>query len=227
MKLSLDIQRGVGIVKRFSNPQTYEGLRLKAKKPAPIQQPLSDNARKLILKHEGFHKTPGWPGEQSGVSIGIGYDLGYTTADVFKADWVEVLTAKQIKILLPVVGLKGAKAKAALKKLDDVKIPIKGGEKVFFERSLPKYIVLTENAFPGIGDLPPDAQGALVSLVYNRGTSMTGESRKEMKEIRDLIPKKDLTGIAAQIRSMKRLWDPESGLIKRREDEAKMIEKSK
>jgi hypothetical protein len=199
---------------------------MKAKKPA-IQQPLSDNARKLMIKHEGFHKKPGWPGEQSGVSIGIGYDLGYTTAAAFKAEWGDVLTAKQIKILLPVVGLKGAKAKAALKKLDDVKIPIKGGEMVFFERSLPKYVAQTENAFPGISDLPHDAQGALVSLVYNRGTSMTGESRKEMKEIRGLIPKKDLKGIAAQIRSMKRLWDPESGLIKRREDEAKMVEKSK
>ena len=34
----------------------------------------------------------------------------------------------------------------------------------------------TRAAFPGVDALPADAQGALVSLVYNRGPGMTGET---------------------------------------------------
>ena len=40
-----------------------------------------------------------------------------------------------------------------------------------------------------------------------------------------LIAKKDYKGMAKQFRSMKRLWAKGSGLIGRREDEAKLIEK--
>ena len=48
-------------------------------------------------------------------------------------------------------------------------------------------IVLTDKAKKFIG-LPLDAQGALVSLVFNRGTSMEGDRRAEMRAIRDAVP---------------------------------------
>jgi hypothetical protein len=50
-----------------------------------------------------------------------------------------------------------------------------------------------------------DRQGGLVSLVFNRGTSMEGHRRREMRAIRDLVPKKDVKEIADQIRQMKRI----------------------
>ncbi len=80
--------------------------------------------------------------------------------------------------------------------------------------------------FPGIAELPPDAQGALVSLVFNRGTSMEGDRRAEMRAIRDAVPSSDLQEIADQLRSMKRLWINKGldGLLRRREEEAKLIE---
>jgi GH24 family phage-related lysozyme (muramidase) len=77
-----------------------------------------------------------------------------------------------------------------------------------------------------------DAQGALISLVYNRGTSMfdkPGEDRrKEMRAIRDAVAVGDLQEIANQLRSMERLWEGKGldGLIKRREDEAALVESS-
>lgn len=192
-------------------------------------EPLSEKARQLLLHHEGFSQPSQWPGGQSGVTIGIGYDLGQCSVEQFKAEWADLLDAATIEKLCTTVGLSGEAAKAAAKQLADVKIPIAAGEKVFFERSIPRYQARTEQAFPGIEKLPPDAQGALVSLVYNRGTSFKGDSRKEMRAIRDLVPQSDLTSIAAQLRAMKRLWEGKglAGLIKRREDEAALVEQCK
>ena len=55
---------------------------------------------------------------------------------------------------------------------------------------------------------------------------MTGDSRLEMRSIRDLVPKKDYRGIADQLRKMKRIWEGKGldGLIARREAEAKLVE---
>ncbi len=52
----------------------------------------------------------------------------------------------------------------------------------------------------GFEEWPADVQGGLVSLVFNRGTSMEGDRRREMRVNRDLVPQKDVKGIAEQIR---------------------------
>jgi hypothetical protein len=62
-----------------------------------------------------------------------------------------------------------------------------------------KFARLSEKAFPGLDQLCDDAYGAIVSLVFNRGSSLSGDSRLEMRNIRDLIPKKDYKNIAKQI----------------------------
>jgi len=61
--------------------------------------------------------------------------------------------------------------------------------------------------------LHPGAAGAIVDLVYNRGTSLVGDRRREMKALVPLIAAADYKGIAAELRSMRRLWDgiPEEG----------------
>ena len=86
------------------------------------------------------------------------------------------------------------------------------------------------SAFPNAGRLPGIVQGALLSLIFNRGTSMKEEDRrKEMRAIRDLLsgePPYDLRAVAAELRKMKRLWanTDVSGLVARREREARMVE---
>ncbi len=51
------------------------------------------------------------------------------------------------------------------------------------------------------------AQGALTATVYNRGAGMAGDRRREMRELRDTcVPAHDLVCMAAQFRSMVRLW---------------------
>jgi len=93
--------------------------------------------------------------------------------------------------------------------------------------TVPKFYNLTKKAFPGFEELPADVQGGLVSLVFNRGTSMEGDRRREMRAIRDLVRKKDVKGIADQIRQMKRIWvgtSIEQGIARRRNAEADLIE---
>ncbi len=191
---------------------------------------ISAAARKLILDAEGLSAKPDWPGGQSGVTIGFGYDLGYVTVDQFESDWGEALPASAVARLKEVVGLRVLRAKNRVAGLADIRITRAQAEQIFTLRTLPLYEFRTAQTFPGVDKLPEDARGALVSLVYNRGTSMTDNSpedrRREMRAIRDVVANDDLKEIATQLRAMKRLWLGKklNGLIARREQEAKLVE---
>ena len=97
---------------------------------------------------------------------------------------------------------------------------------MFKKETLPRFIKETLKAFPGADALHPDAFGALVSIVFNRGASVTGDSRREMAAIRSLIPSKNYKKIAQEIRNMKRLWVGKGldGLLKRRDEEASIVD---
>jgi GH24 family phage-related lysozyme (muramidase) len=189
-------------------------------------EPLTEKAKKLIFDFEGIDQPSDWPGGDSGITIGLGYDLGYESAGDFQNDWQPRLAAGEFTTLSQVVGLKGTQAQAKAPGLKTIKIKSDDATQVFLERSVPKYQAQTQQAFPGVDALPADAQGALFSLVYNRGTSMNGDSRKEMRAIRDAVPKGDLQEIANQLRAMKRLWVGKGldGLLKRRDAEADLVE---
>lgn len=188
--------------------------------------PLSDRATALILKSEGLNQPGKWPGGASGITIGYGYDLGQVKVDEFVADWGGVLPTAQLERLKAAVGLAGDKAKAVAPGLADITIGKDVALKVFLVRTVPRFLAQTETAFPGLDKLPPDAQGALVSLVYNRGPKMDGDRRKEMRAIRDAVGRGDLKEIAAQLRAMKRLWEGQGlpGLLVRRDAEAALVE---
>jgi len=193
---------------------------------------ISTKAVQLICSAEGFDQPADWPGGASGITIGMGYDLGYTTVDRFESDWGDILPASQMQRLKEVVGLRGLSAKVRAHEFSDIKINPEDAKKVFTERTLPIEQAKAQLAFPGFDKLPLDAQGALISLVYNRGTSMfdkPGEDRRqEMRAVREAVAVGDLQEIANQLRFMKRLWEGKGldGLIKRREDEAALVESS-
>ena len=190
----------------------------------------SEKAFALIVAAEGLDQPGKWPGGDSGITIGIGYDLGYVTVDQFESDWGPLLTEATREKLKSAIGLRGTKAKNKAPDFKSIRIKPEHAEAVFRERSIPLYTFRTEQAFPGVELLPLDAHGALVSLVFNRGTSMVDKAgedrRREMRAIRDAVPRQDLREIALQLRSMKRLWEGKGldGLIKRREDEALLVE---
>ena len=170
---------------------------------------------------------PTWPQGESGVTIGIGYDLGYNSAAEIASDW-DILPAAQITLLQSASGKKGTVARdflAANPSLRATVIPYDTAVGVFVSKSLPKVAAEALAIYPGLDQLFPDAAGALISMVYNRGDSLTGDRRKEMRAIVPLVAAKDYIGIAAQIDASKRLWQGigMAGLVSRRENEAALI----
>ncbi|MDJ0926085.1 MAG: hypothetical protein QNJ73_00425 [Gammaproteobacteria bacterium] len=171
-------------------------------------------------------KAPTWPGGRSGITIGIGYDLGYNSSRQIANDWRGRLPDSRVKLLSGVAGLRGKKAKAALWRVRNVDVSLQAAREVFYQATLPRYATLTARAFRRVERLPADAQAMLLSLVYNRGPGMSGARREEMRAIRKLVAQTDLDGIAAELRRMQRLWDKRDlpGLHKRRETEARLVE---
>ena len=203
--------------------------------PAPAALPqVSPAAAALIVRWEvssPAHYTrrldrPIWPQGASGVTWGIGYDGGHATARDIRTAW---RAHGEVERLATTAGIVGTRARDALPAYRDIVTPYAYAADVFAEVSLPIYHASTRRAFGDRFDvLPPDAAGALVSMVYNRGASMAGERNREKRVIRDTcIPAGDLACIGAQLRGMCRLWVGtvnERGLCDRRADEARLAE---
>lgn len=162
---------------------------------------------------------PCWPGGDSGVTIGIGYDLGYESRADLDREW-PMLDAAVRERLSGVLGIKGRAAEAALDAVKDIDISYEAATASFELFTLPRYAAQTASAFPGAASAPPECFGALVSLVYNRGASMAGEKRREMAAIRDMIAAGNLASVPEQFEAMCRLWPSMRGLRDRRKKEA-------
>lgn len=173
--------------------------------------------------YERRFSRPTWPGGDSGVTIGVGFDLGYEPVDELTGAF-RALPAALLARLGRVLGIKGGDARAALPALADIVVPWEVALDAFTTHTLPRYAALTARAFPGAEAAPPRCFGALVSLVYNRGASLVGERRTEMATIRDLIADGRLDEVPAEFRAMKRLWPTVAGLRERREMEAALWE---
>jgi len=87
---------------------------------------------------------------------------------------------------------------------------------------------MTKKIYPELELLNEDTQGALVSMVYNRGNKLEGDSRIEMKRIVEMVKNKNYDGIAEEIEKSKRHWENRGldGLVVRREAEADLIRDS-
>lgn len=197
---------------------------------------ISKKSIDLIIQHEvggrevytRKYQKPIWAGGDSGCTIGLGYDLGYVTEKQFFADW-KGLNLNFLNALKRFCGIKGEVVKTMLRgEVLNVIIPYNMAYDVFVKKSIPKYYAMTKKIYPQLDELNEDTRGALVSMVYNRGAKLDGESRKEMKAIVDLVAKKDYEGIAEQIENSKRLWEGKGldGLVIRRESEADLVRDS-
>ena len=169
---------------------------------------------------------PVWPGGKSGVTIGIGYDLGFNSRPQIDKSWRNEVNQNDLHRLKSVSGIKGIDAKGATRTLRDIKISFDSASTVFHHDTLPRYAALVRKTYPGVEKLPADAQGAILSLVYNRGSKLTGSTRREMAAIRGHIADENLDAIADQLIEMRRLWPNTAGLLKRRSDEADLVRNS-
>ncbi len=174
------------------------------------------------------YQRPIWPGEASGVTIGIGYDCGYVTEAELRRDWSGLLPPGAINALVGrALGVKGKAAEARARELQGLMVPWSAAMAEFRGNELPKWIARTSAALPNTGRLHPDCLGALVSLTYNRGASygLRGSRYAEMRAIKQHMTAGKFEIIPAEIRGMVRLWPKTKGLRLRREAEAKLFER--
>jgi GH24 family phage-related lysozyme (muramidase) len=203
---------------------------------APSATPISGEAFDLIVEFEVSgeqaytkkYRKPVWPEGQSGVTIGIGYDVGYASKPQLWADWGGPIPDAMIAALESALGVTGTPANAVAKKLQArVDVPWQSAIKVHREKVLPRWVGLVERSLPNAGMIGPDCLGALVSLTYNRGASFgkAGARFREMRNIKTHMAAKAFAEIPDEFRSMARLWPKMKGLQKRREREARLFEK--
>jgi GH24 family phage-related lysozyme (muramidase) len=165
------------------------------------------------------YRHPEWPGEKSGITIGIGYDLQFCTRAQFEADWVGVPSASVDRLA---AAFQKVGTKPLCTSLADLDFPLDLAMKVFINRTLPSYLAQTRSIYPQVDRLSRAQRSALVSLIYNRGPKLEGDSRREMKTIQSLLAAGDLDSVSTQFEAMERLWPDTPGLVQRRHVEAKL-----
>ena len=194
---------------------------------------ITEAALKLILDSEGLDQPSKHPGGESGITIGIGDDLGYQTLERFTRNWKGRLSESDFNRLKAAIGVKGTQAAKLAPSFKGITIKYADALEVFKGYDIPQYYKLTAQTFPGLEKLCDNARSVLVSLVFNRGASLSGPRRKEMLKIKTLIQRaanpplaETYRAIAQQFREMKRLWVGKglNGLLTRRENEARLIE---
>lgn len=208
---------------------------------APSKLEISQAAKDLIIFYEVTNKSkydrdlegPIWPGGDSGITVGFGYDLGYVSKSELEEEWKGAVHKFVLERLSAVCGLKGQAARTALSSVSQVRIDWDAASRQFSDVLLPIFVAQTEKFLPNLKKLHPDCRGALVSLVFNRGTALTlkddtRDTRKEMREIVDLMKVENYTEIPARFRDMTKVWEGQAkarGVVLRRRAEAALFEK--
>ena len=217
-----DAQRAAGLP--ASGRTDAETRQMLAQQPEPSVD-IATEAVTFIVRHEvgsrRYYEThtaqPHFPGGHSGVTIGIGYDLRFEP-EWFAEDWGSVLPPETTRTLERYLGRPGSRQ--AVESLAEIRVPWRVAWGVFVGSVLPRYVARTRRAFPGFDAVSRTRRGVLVSLVYNRGSAMLGESRREMREIRAHVARGELAAVPDALRAMRRLWPDARGLRLRREQEA-------
>jgi GH24 family phage-related lysozyme (muramidase) len=207
------------------------------KSSTKIAQKASDLIVACEVSSEAAYKReyyrPTWPKGASGVTIGIGYDVGYVTPSELAGDWQGIISEAELSQLSKACGITKEAAAALASRLQSVSISWDDAIKEYYNETQPRYVGLTEASLPNTKELRPESLGALVSLVYNRGASFSiPESKdpsgrfREMRNIKDHMENKAFARIPGEFRSMKRLWEGQSdmrGLLLRRDAEAALF----
>jgi len=182
--------------------------------------------------YEKRYQRPEWPKNVSGITVGIGYDIGYSTPDRVLSDWKDFLDPSMIRAMQRCCGVTGMSAHDLLPQVKhQILVPWDAAMAVFIKKDMPKWEAIVLKAVPGSEKLPAGCFGVLTSLAYNRGASFskTGDRYKEMRDIRLHVATGQWDVVPDDIRSMKRIWAGQAGvegLLKRREAEADLWEAS-
>ncbi len=193
---------------------------------------VSDAGHDLILHFEVggrayYDKTycrPCRPPDPSGITIGIGYDLGYYKPQDFAQDWQSLLSPEDYDCLKGTIGATSGAAEAMRGAVQHIVIPWEAAVSVYRKVTVPRFGTLMLGIYPGADALHPHCFSSLLSLVFNRGSKLSGDGRAEMRNIKSHIADGRLDRIPGELRAMKRLWPDITGLRRRRDAEANLFE---
>ncbi|KQZ00913.1 hypothetical protein ASD45_08600 [Pseudolabrys sp. Root1462] len=178
--------------------------------------------------YQAKYRRPEWPGEQSGPTVGIGYDLGQTDKATIHADWFGRVPTSMLDLMVAASGKTGAAGKAATAAIrNDIDIPWEVALAVHKECVLPRWEAKVAKALPNTEFLSADCFGVLTSLTFNRGASFAAQGDRyiEMRAIKAHMAAKEFAKIPDELRAMKRLWPDSRGLRDRRDAEAALFER--
>lgn len=166
------------------------------------------------------------PGGASGPTWGIGYDGGHQSAARIRREWA---MHPEVERLATASGVTGdAACRAWRGRHLDIRVPLALAQEVFDSTMMPTWLGATRRTYPGVDLMTGQAEGALVSNSFNRGTSMLGDRAREKRVIRDTcVPMLDAPCTAQQLRAQCRIWQGttlERGLCARRESEGLLAE---
>jgi hypothetical protein len=196
---------------------------------------VSHETMNYILEVEKYEKRPYVPNNSatSGVTIAYGYDLGHQNETTARNELAGLYTPEEINRLIAVLGLKGDSARAELNSLQNIEIS-KENAGLLALRMKRRYAQQVVDVYPQVIKFHPHCQGALLSLVINRGnglrdpnTSAIPEPRREMRGIREDFRNDTPNNIPNRLLDMKRIWvnANQGGLLIRRDKEAKFFER--
>ena len=178
--------------------------------------------------YKQHYQRPEWPGAASGVTILLGYDLGYATHAKVDADLRGKIPDAMLAACQSCVGITGLRAHDAMLRVRNlIDLPWSVALDVFLHRDMPEWIATVRKVLPNTEKLSADCLGALVSLVYNRGASFdsNGDHYREMRAIKADMADSNFKDIPNQLRAMSRLWPTSNGVHSRRFREAALFEK--
>jgi hypothetical protein len=139
--------------------------------PVGAREEVIERARDFLLKEEALPTHPYWPGGSSGITLGVGWDVGYHTRAEVAATWRE-LDSEILVRLVEAAGPKGIDAQRLLPQLRSLSIPRSVAIDVLVRSLRDEYYPLVAQLFPGLERLPAEVQVVFLSVVFNRGPSM-------------------------------------------------------
>ena len=178
--------------------------------------------------YEKRYERPEWPGGSSGVTILLGYDLGYAIHDKVDHDLKGKISNEMLEACQSCVGIRGIAAhKKMLEVHDKIILPWSLALDIFLKNDIPEWLETNDHILPNMIKLSPNRRGVLLSLSYNRGASynLQGNRYLEMRAIKSDMANEKFNNISAQLRSMARLWPPGNGVHSRRYREAALWDK--
>ena len=147
----------------------------------------------------------------------VGDDTNTNTSIVGAGAGVVEHSATYAARLATAAGITGPISREWVRKAADISVEYGMARHVFDQTSLVEHYRIARRVFGESFDRAPgNVRGAITSLVFNRGGSMRGDGRREMRAIRDVcLPAGNWDCVASELRSMKRIWkgsDIEGGM---------------